>query len=149
MTSTTLSSCLKCFYMIAGTGATTVTTAARNLFAEANFATRSSAGSYIGYNTTNNQITFSHTGTRYIEVLFVGAGGANTTGQSTTVSFVLSGVTQKSISVYSTGTVGVPKEICMTDIYAVTSSSTFQINYSGGTNSYVGGGSVVIVTFIN
>ena len=28
MTSTTLSSCLKCFYMIAGTGATTVTTAA-------------------------------------------------------------------------------------------------------------------------
>ena len=149
MPSTGLSSCLKSWYLIAGTGATTFTTAARNLFAEANFSTRSTAGANIGYNTTNNQITFSHVGTRFIEVIFVGGGGATTFSQTITISFILSGIAVKTMRVFSTASGSIPRQVASQGIYAVTSGSTLQINYSGGTNCYITNGSSVLVRFIS
>lgn len=145
---TKLSECLKNFYMISGTALTTSTTAARNLFAEANFATRTSAGSYIGYNTGTNQITFSHIGTRYIEVIFTGSVGASTISQTITLTFLINGATVNTTNTFSTGSPGQPRQVSFSGIFSVTSASTVQINYSGGTNCWVGNGSSVIVRFI-
>lgn len=145
---TNLSRCLKNFYMISGTGTTTLTTAARNLFAEANFATRTTAGSYIGYNTGTNQITFSHVGTRYVEVIFAGAVGAGTASQTITLTLLNSGATVNTAQTFSTGTASNPRQVSLSGIFSVTSASTVQINYAGGTNCYVGNGSSVIVRFV-
>ena len=134
--------------MISGTATTTVTTAARNLFAETNFATRSNAGSYIGYNTGTNQITFSHTGTRYVEVIFTGSVGATTASQTITLTLLNSGATVNTSQIFSGSTASQPRQVSLYGIFSVTSASTVQINYSGGTNCYVGNGSSVIVRFI-
>lgn len=148
--STTLSSCLKSYYRIFGTAATTVTSGvARNLFAEANFAQRNSQGTNITYDTVNNQIVFGNTGTRYFEVLFVGGIGASTGSQNGTVSIVIDGVTQKLARGFSTGNTNVARQLTLYGIFACTNGTTLQINYVGGTNVYVIGGSSVIVRFIS
>ena len=147
---TSLSTCLKNFFMISGTGTTTPTTAARNLFAESVFATRSSAGSYIGYNTVTNTIVFSHTGSRFIEVIFTGTVGASgIASQVITLTLLINGSIVNTIQTYSGQlTFGYSRQVSLYGIYSVTSASTVQINYSGGTNCSVREGSSVIVRFI-
>ncbi len=147
--STTLSSCLKSYFRIFGTGSTTVTSATvRNLFAEANFAQRSSQGTNITYNATNNQIVFGNTGTRYFEVLFMGAVSTTSTNQNVTLSIVVDGVTQKSILTFVV-TANTSRQVALYGVYSCTNGTTLQINYVGGTNVYVASGSSVIVRFIS
>lgn len=148
MPATGLSSCLKSWYLIAGTGATTLTTAARNLFAEGNFATRSSGGSGFTFN-ASSQIVCQNAGTRYIEVIFVGGGGASTISQTITISLLIGGVTVNTVRVFSTGTLSIPRQAFMHHIASVTNGTTIQINYSGGTNCYITNGSSVLVRFIS
>ena len=147
---TSLSTCLKNFFMISGTARTSTTTAARNLFAEGGFATRSSAGSYIGYNTGTNQITFSHTGSRFIEVIFTGCVGASgTASQVITLTLLINGSTVNTIQTFSSAAInGIYRQVSLYGIYSVTSASSVQINYSGGIGCFVGYGSSVIVRFI-
>ena len=148
--STTLSSCLKSYFRIFGTAATTATSGvARNLFAEANFAQRTSQGTNITYDGTNNQIVFGNTGTRYFEVLFVGGLLSSSTNQTGTISIVVGGVTQKSIQVFTTSGTSVPRQTTLYGVYSCTNGTTLQINYVGGTNVSVAAGSSVIVRFIS
>ena len=146
--STTLSSCLKSYFRIFGTGSTTTTTAARNLFAEANFAQRTSLGTNITYNAVNNQIVFGNTGTRYFEVLFMGAVSTTSASQSVTVSIVVGGVTQKSMTTF-VSSANSSRQVALYGVYSCTNGTTLQINYAGGTNVYVASGSSVIVRFIS
>ncbi len=145
--STTLSSCLKSYFRIFGTGSTTATSAtARNLFAEANFAQRTSQGTNITF--SSNQIVFGNTGTRYFEVLFMGAVSTTSTNQNATLSIVVDGVTQKSILTFIAGA-NTSRQVALYGVYSCTNGTTLQINYSGGTSVYVATGSSVIVRFIS
>ncbi len=143
--STTISSCLKSYFRIFGNGSTTAGN--KNLFAETNFAQRTSRGTNITYDTNTNQIVFGNTGTRYFEVLFMGAASTTSTNQNVTVSIVVNGVTQKSMVMFI-GSTGSYRQVTLYGVYSCTNGTTLQINYSG-TGAYVHAGSSVIVRFIS